>query len=366
MRRIVELAAASLPWAIRDRYREEWLHDLEHAEDAGVRPGDVAWGAVRTAITADRMQAPSPAHAILQARVRIDAAGMHGSVFAMLVVIAFSIAPAGVGAASLVLAAAALVHSAVLIAQLHLAAATIGGASRLAGPLWLLGLVPLATAAALALAGDGTWFAWAMGCAVCMVASGVVVEATKPPKPALVESVRQRARKRLLGASAALGALTVVLCLLEALVLLPLRWAPGAGLGEAWRAIIAAGGPATPLAAAGIVLALIVVPLTLGGLGAARWARSERGILTWAAGGAFVAVMLAHGYGVFLAFDLLAGSNPTAARGVVLPLLAGLLLHFTYRGGPDLAPLPPASVPLPPGPWQTAPSVAERADEARG
>ncbi|WP_405218772.1 hypothetical protein [Agrococcus sp. Ld7] len=250
----------------------------------------------------------------------------------------------------MLLAVAVLVHSAVLVVQLHLAGVTVGGAARLAAPLWLLGLIPVAIAAALALAGDAHWFGWAGPAWACLIASGIAAEVGKPPKPWLTEVVRPAMRPRLRAVGAALLTLTAVLCLLEALVLLPLRSAPGS-LPDGWRAIAAAGGPSSPLAAAAVIVALIVVPLALGGLGARRWARSERSILGWAGAGALVAVMLTHGYGVWLAADLSPGIPQAAARGIVLPLLAGVLLHFLHRAGPDTAPLPPASVPLPPGPW---------------
>lgn len=354
MKRIVELAAASLPWAVRDRYREEWLHDLEHADEVGARPGDVAWGAVRTAVTIDRMQAPSPAHALLQARLRVDAAGMHGTVSLMLVMIAFSFGPARVDVVTVLLASAALANSVLVIVRLHLAARTIGGVARLAAPLWMLGLVLVAVAGALALAGDDGWFGVATAGAACAAASALAVGAVRPPKPFVVERVRPAVRRRLLIVGAGLGAGVVALSLLDALVLLPLRLTPGATLDEAWSALIAAGGPASPLIAAAVMAGIMIVPLALGAVGAMRWARTERGILSWAAGGAFFAVMVTPAYGAVLALtaELTA---PTPSIGSIPPLLAGLLLHFTYRGGPDLAPLPPASVPLPPGPWHVHP-----------
>ncbi|WP_347755220.1 hypothetical protein [Agrococcus sp. ProA11] len=358
MRRVVELAAAALPWAVRDRYREEWLHDLAHADVVGVRRGEIAWGALRTAITADRMQAPSPAHAILQARLRIDAAVLHATIAMMLIFLAFGAAPVGI--ATLLLAGAAFVHSAVLVVQLSLASTTIGGAVRFAAPLWLLGLIALAAAAALALRDGGGWFGWAMAGAACMAASALTIEAAKPPKPAVVESVRPAARRRMLATGAVLGAIAVAVSLLDALVLLPLRRSPGATLDEAWRAFTASGGPASPLVAAALVAAIMVVPLALGAVGAARWARTERGILSWATGGVLVSVLSMPAYAAIIAFADPAGVHPMPTVGALQPLLAGVLVHFAYRGGADLAPLPPASVPLPPGPWNAPRGAADR------
>lgn len=356
MRRIVELAAASLPWAVRDRYREEWLHDLEHADEVGASASDVAWGAVRTAITADRMQAPSPAHALLQARLRVDAAGVHGSVSLMLVIFAFSFGPAAVDVVPVLLGSAALANSAIVIVRLHLAARTIGGAARLAAPLWILGLLLVAVAGARALVGDDGWFGAAMAGAACAAASALTIGAVRPPKPFVVERVRPAVRRRLLIVGAGLGAVTTALSMLDALVLLPLRLTPGATLDDAWRSLVAAGGPASPLITAAVVVGIMIGPLTLGALGATRWARTERGILSWAAGGAFVAVMLTPAYAVALA-STAELTAPAPVIGSIPPLLAGLLLHFSYRGGPDLAPLPPASVPLPPGPWHVHPGA---------
>jgi hypothetical protein len=56
-RRIVEVAARSLPASARDRYREQWLADLQDAAEVGVRPGQIARGAVAVAVA---IQRPSP------------------------------------------------------------------------------------------------------------------------------------------------------------------------------------------------------------------------------------------------------------------------------------------------------------------
>lgn len=344
----VELAAASLPWAIRDRYREEWRHDLEHAGEAGVRQADVAWGAVRAAIIVDRMQAPSTAHAILQARLRIDSAGTHGSTAMLLGLIAWQSRILEGGAVTFVLVLAVILHAIVMLVQLQLAALIVGGRVQLAVPVWIVGGALAAGAAVLGLAGHAApWWLWIAAAGCCITAS-ILAEAHKPAKPELHERVRPGMRHRLLLVGAATSALTVALCLLEALVVLPLRSVPGADLAEAWRTLGAGGWLASPLLAGLLLTAAMLVPLALGMLGARR-ARTERGMLGWAASGALFAVIAT------LIFCSLIAPITT-----ILPLLAGALLHLTMRSNRDLAPLPPASVPLPPGPWHIELDVPNR------
>ena len=349
MKRIVELAAASLPWAIRDRYREEWLHDLEHADEVDVRPRDIAWGAVRTAITADRMQAPSTAHALLQARVRVDSAGMHGSIATMLGLIAWQARMLDAAPIALAIVIVALLHSVAVLALLRFAAVTLGGRLRFAGPLWGLGVVLAAAAAVSGIAGDEQlWWTWLVS-AACIITSAVLADSGKPPKPVLLERVRPGMRRPLLLLGWTIGALTVALCLIEALVIVPLRRVPGASLGEAWSSISAAGGPASPLLATALLLPIALAPIPVGMIGAMRWARTERGMLGWAAGGA-----------LFAAIGTVALCSIIAPISTILPLLAAALVHLTTPAQGDLTPLPPASVPLPPGPWHVQIDVAER------
>lgn len=349
MRRVVELAAASLPWAIRDRYLEEWLHDLEHAAEAGVRRGDIAWGAVRTAITADRLQAPSVAHAILQARLRIDSAGMHAGIAMMLAILAHVSSPQQVAAIAAILATGAVLHSIVVVVQLQLAAATLGGMLRFAGLSWAVGAAVAAVAAGMAAVGaDVAWWVWLVAASCCILCM-TLAELRKPPKPEVVERVPPRDRRPLLLVSASLVAATVALALLDGVVLAPLLRTPGATLDAAWGTVGAAAGPSSPLAAAALLAGLLLVPAAAGVFGAARWARSRRGMLGWAAGGAMVAVIGAHAFATVLAGQL--QPMHSTPGSVLLPLLAGALLHLTARAHRDLAPLPPASVPLPPGPW---------------
>lgn len=53
--RLVRLAARSLPAGVRDRYREEWLADLDGAEEAGVSRAGVVAGALTAAVTISRI-----------------------------------------------------------------------------------------------------------------------------------------------------------------------------------------------------------------------------------------------------------------------------------------------------------------------
>lgn len=352
MQHIVELAAASLPWAIRDRYREEWLHDLAHAEEAGVRRGDVAWGAVRTAITADRMQAPSTAHAIVQARLRIDAAGRYGGIAVMLTIFAwYGTMSQEVNVFVLLLLVWAVLYGIATIVLLQLAASTLGGLVRLAGPVWMLGMI-LAGAVALAHTASATveFWPWFLP-AACVLASTGLAEFRKPPKPDVDEHMTATARQRFLLIGAAIGVLSVAIALLDAMVLMPVGRAPDATLAEAWLMIADAGGPASPLVTGVILAGIMLVPVALAFLAAARWARSTRAVLGWIASGGFFAAMVAYSFTTFIANELPYERAAVAPGTVILPLLAGVLIHFTSRSNRELAPLPPASVPLPPGPW---------------
>ncbi|WP_206447943.1 hypothetical protein [Agrococcus sp. KRD186] len=365
---VVELAAASLPWAIRDRYREEWLHDLAHAAEVGVHPRDVAWGAVRTAITADRMQAPSTAHAILQARLRIDSAGTHGTIAMTQLVIMFvtgagagSGMGVGVGAPTVVgvlLALTALIHSVFIVVQLHLAWTVIGGAIRFAALLWGLGIVLALAAALLALNRVDQWWMLSWGAGACLAASSILADARKPPKPVLRHHVRPGSRYRLVLAGGAVGVLTIALAVLDATALVPQRWAAAMPLDAAWAAVGASGGPSSPLAAGAQLAALMLVPIVLCLFVAGRWARSERGILGWVSSGSLLAAFVAFFHATALTLGLpVTTSTPVY---VILPLVAGALMELVYRGLPRLAALPPASVPLPPGPWHVELDVPSR------
>ncbi|MBD7956116.1 hypothetical protein H9651_00490 [Microbacterium sp. Sa4CUA7] len=53
-RQLVTLIVATLPWGVRERYREEWLADLDGAAELGIPTGAVVRGAAVTALTLDR------------------------------------------------------------------------------------------------------------------------------------------------------------------------------------------------------------------------------------------------------------------------------------------------------------------------
>ncbi|MDQ1548279.1 MAG: hypothetical protein QOH69_3183 [Actinomycetota bacterium] len=52
--RIVRIAAGSLPKALRDRYREQWLADARDAPEQNLRPAQIAVGSVAFAVTVGR------------------------------------------------------------------------------------------------------------------------------------------------------------------------------------------------------------------------------------------------------------------------------------------------------------------------
>jgi hypothetical protein len=64
---LIRLASVLLPRATRDRYREQWLADLRDAEEVGLRPSGIAWGALAFALTASR---PWPAVSLDPIRMR--------------------------------------------------------------------------------------------------------------------------------------------------------------------------------------------------------------------------------------------------------------------------------------------------------
>ncbi|WP_395639667.1 hypothetical protein [Pseudolysinimonas sp.] len=79
--RVVRLAAATLPRRVRDIRREEWLADLEHADELGIPRRDVAFGAVTSALTARPHSAMSA-----RRRLAIGAAVVGGALVATPVV----------------------------------------------------------------------------------------------------------------------------------------------------------------------------------------------------------------------------------------------------------------------------------------
>lgn len=60
---LVRVAARSLPAAVRERYREQWLADVRDASEAGMRPSQIGFAALAFALTYDRSLPPRPARA---------------------------------------------------------------------------------------------------------------------------------------------------------------------------------------------------------------------------------------------------------------------------------------------------------------
>lgn len=124
--RLVRLAARTLPAAVRDRYREEWLADLAGAADAGVSRTSIAVGALTTAITIDRLDPAVSGLAL-------------GVVFRHRLRVA-----AGLGLAGLVLLAGWYLYGGY---------SSLGGVVASAGVVVLLGALALAAAGVVALLG---------------------------------------------------------------------------------------------------------------------------------------------------------------------------------------------------------------------
>jgi len=53
-RTLIVLSAKTLPVHVRDRYREEWLADVQHAPELGVSRASVVIGALSASIALDR------------------------------------------------------------------------------------------------------------------------------------------------------------------------------------------------------------------------------------------------------------------------------------------------------------------------
>lgn len=64
---VIRAAARTLPAAIRDRYREQWLADARDATEAGLHPASIALAAVSFAVTLDR---PLPSRRVPTAQQR--------------------------------------------------------------------------------------------------------------------------------------------------------------------------------------------------------------------------------------------------------------------------------------------------------
>ncbi|TQL47203.1 hypothetical protein FB562_0255 [Homoserinimonas aerilata] len=136
-RALIMVLASTLPWATRERYREEWLADAEGAGEAGVTQGSVLLGAAAMAVRVNRLAAPDDDTALIATfrRVRWGTALLLASG-----VIGFG---SWVGAGSTVpevTVAIALMFVVAALAQLGLVARFRGGYTWLAFGLVVIGL----------------------------------------------------------------------------------------------------------------------------------------------------------------------------------------------------------------------------------
>ncbi|MGD7706155.1 hypothetical protein [Microlunatus sp. Y2014] len=351
---VVEFAAASLPWAVRDRHRTEWLYALDHGPADGTSRATVTGRALRTALLADRMSVPSPAHGTVQAtrRLRVGAVNVVLAAVWLVVLFGFSASWPLASGAGLVM----LGHAAIGTLQLQLAARWLGGASRTAVGLVVVALLLGATGVVLVatLRPGGAWLALAaVGCGT--VGLGLA-EAAGTVLPRVVHPPDPPGRRRAIMIGTALGSGVLGFGVLGSTVLGPRLMVPGVPLAELWRQMQAVGEAYTTHAGAvGIGACLAGAPLLVA-LVATRWfSPTTRDAIRLLALGVLAGLTLTgmHAFGIGMS---LGDTFPTTAGGANVITVACVLLWLVALeviawSRPAAAPLPPASVPLPDGPW---------------
>ena len=88
---VIRAAARTLPAAIRDRYREQWLADARDATEAGLRPASIALAALAFAVTIDR---PLPSRPVPTAQQRAQRSRLAVGLALSAALLALSVYPA--------------------------------------------------------------------------------------------------------------------------------------------------------------------------------------------------------------------------------------------------------------------------------
>ncbi len=237
---IVSVAASTLPRQVRDRYREEWLADLDGAGAGGVRPSGVAFGALLFSLTLGRT-APEitgvPLGVTLRRRVRWSVAflGSAGVLWFGMYFLGASRTP--LAPASAVLAAGTVVLALAGIAQLWRAAL---GASALAviTAALITGAVGCIVAGTLMPRPDAFLLA-AFGLIVAGGVCGAIVASSAPPVPARPRLPERRpVGATIIATTIGLAAL-LALGAVELLVWGPLSQTEGLALGEIYAGLSA-------------------------------------------------------------------------------------------------------------------------------
>lgn len=326
---LVRLAARTLPPLARQRYREEWLADLDGAADAGVSRVSVVTGAFALAATIDRLE---PTHTglalghLFRHRLRVAS----GLLLAGLVLLSGWYFFGGYGAAPTVGGVIAYLGTMVLVAGLALCgcglvallgAAIVAGRSGRVTAALLLVVAPVVGALVLIMALPFLLIG-AAGPALLLLGIGAVASGTSTTPPLV--------RGRRVGLAAGFGIVALMTCavgILHVFVWNPLARVPGLTLEEIYVALAAAG-EGVAVAPWGVVWAV----LTLSGavaLVAVAGARRTAGMATTrrlvvlglllVTGTTVVGFLPAFGMGMGLADTFMTSGGDAASTG---PLLA--------------------------------------------
>lgn len=269
------LVVRTLPGRLRGRYREEWLADLERAEEAGLSPGSVVLGALSFAVHLDRDDVAItgvPAAEATRRRARWAAAFGLGAL-----ILAFGgfrstldgsaprLADGALGTASMLvfvliggLAALGLVSG---IAAVRIGLPVHGG-KRIAQVVLTGGILALTFTAVAVLPFAGTLTTFAV------LAVGLLRMASGPFESDVARAFPVRARVGLGAAFTAFVVVVVAVGVLHILVWNPLAKLPGLSLGEIHAGIVAAGEPSGVVMVAGwaalLLAAAIAFPIWCG------------------------------------------------------------------------------------------------------
>ena len=184
----VRVAAAVLPAGIQERYREEWLADLDGAAEAGVRASTIAVGALLFSATVHR-DTPDVLGMPLSTAARRHARWATALLSSAAVLAVGSYITGGFGSGGAIAIAASLVTGlTLLVAVAGLVA--LWRAALISSPLAKIGAATVTTGViAVAASGGVGWFALPLGLVVLLVGTciGLVAWAGstfEPPAPA--------------------------------------------------------------------------------------------------------------------------------------------------------------------------------------
>ena len=279
--RLVRGVAATLPAAIRERHREEWLADLDGASEAGIARSDVAWGAAAFALTLSRSDPAvsgmtRPALAARRAHWGLVVLGL-GTIPALGLFVAGAFDTRGDTSPVVVLATAAV---ATLVA-VGLLTLMVAAATALPLPPMLafaVAAVAMVVAVGVGLAAFAAFALLVLGFPILLVGTLILVFALVPARGTAVTAVARWG----VGAGTVLAvALIVALGVLHVLVWSPIAKLPGLTLDEIYAGLAAANETPSPViliawGASAVLAALAVVAFAVVPAPALRRGRSRR------------------------------------------------------------------------------------------